>query len=231
MAKRNGGFVRKKVSAITLGERLQHIRSERRLTFSEISRNTGIPVKYLEALERGSYEHLPATVYVHGFLRSYAKFLGEKPDRFVADFERERGIAEHLAPEDDASRSRRLWAVPRSLAPHAITPQAVVSVGFVLLLVGVLWYVQSGLFSFVASPQLFITSPESGMETRELSVLVEGKTDSSATLFFNGENVLIDEEGSFSKRVEIGKGTNTLIIESVNTFGKKTQKTLTIIGL
>ncbi len=31
---------------------------------------------YLEAIEKGDFEHLPGTAYAIGFLRTYAEFLG-----------------------------------------------------------------------------------------------------------------------------------------------------------
>jgi len=228
MAGRNG-FVRKKVRSLTLGERITSIRSERRLTLIQISRETGIQTKYLEAIERGEYGKLPSNVYVHGFLRAYAKYLGESPDKFIAAFERERSIAENLEP-DDHRRSHRLWQSPKPLASHAITPRVLLSVGSFLLVALGFWYVQSEFFSFVSEPQLFISSPEDGVMTWESSVVVSGRTDASAEVFLNDEPILVDEEGEFSDRVEIGKGPNTLTFRAVNAFDRTSEKTVTIIG-
>ncbi|MCX6762705.1 MAG: DUF4115 domain-containing protein [Candidatus Moranbacteria bacterium] len=50
------GFTQKKVHSYTLGEQLKNIRSTGRITLSEVSRETKIPVKYLEMIEEGKYE-------------------------------------------------------------------------------------------------------------------------------------------------------------------------------
>ena len=74
------GFVKKSVETLTLGEKLKKIRSERRIGLTDISRFTKIQLKYLEDIEEGRYEKLPSDVYVKGFLKSYAKFLGVNGD-------------------------------------------------------------------------------------------------------------------------------------------------------
>ena len=47
------GFIKKKVNSYTLGEQLKKIRSEGRVTLHEVSRETKIPIKYLEMIEEG----------------------------------------------------------------------------------------------------------------------------------------------------------------------------------
>jgi len=54
-------------------------------------------VKYLEYLENGQYEKLPAEVYVRGFLRSYARYLNIDEQALVKLYERERNIQANLS--------------------------------------------------------------------------------------------------------------------------------------
>ncbi len=44
---------------------------------------------YLEAIETGAFERLPGTTYAHGFLRTYAEFLGLDGDEMVERFKQE----------------------------------------------------------------------------------------------------------------------------------------------
>ena len=59
-----------------LGELLRETRLSRAYTLEEVERDTRINSVYLEALEHGRYELLPAPVYTRGFVRSYARHLG-----------------------------------------------------------------------------------------------------------------------------------------------------------
>lgn len=230
MISHRGGFIRKKVRSLTLGECIAKIRSERRLSLAEISKGTGIQKKYLEALEKGEFSRLPSLVYVHGFLRSYAKYLGEDPEKFITLFERERGIADNLAPPKDAQTSKKLWTSPQPLAERAITPRMLISLFLGLLFVGAFLYVWLGLSHFISKPQLVMVSPENGQVVSDRYVIVEGKTDASSEVFINENEVLLDEFGVFEERVEIQRGVNVIAIRSVNPFERSSEKTLTVVG-
>ncbi len=221
------GFIRKKVQSFTFGERIKKIRSERCLSFSEISKHTGIQTKYLQAFEDGDHASLPALVYVHGFLRSYAKYLEEDPEKFIALFEREREIATHLAPQEISKN-----------APHTIFSHKIISFpfrwlaflgGFFLFAI-VIVYIYNEIFHFVTEPTFLLSSPLENMSVNEPFVSVEGKTDISTKVFLNDQSILVDEWGNFSERVDIGKGKNVLVFRAVNSFDKDVEKIVTVFG-
>ncbi|HLM77879.1 MAG TPA: helix-turn-helix domain-containing protein [Rubrobacteraceae bacterium] len=59
-----------------IGVLLQQKRREKGLSLQEVEHATKIRARYLEGLEREEYEALPDAVYVYGFLKTYANFLG-----------------------------------------------------------------------------------------------------------------------------------------------------------
>ena len=68
------------------GEELRARREELGLTVYEAFRRTHVPANYIEALERGDVQALPAPCYAVGFLKSYCEFLGLDADRYVDSF-------------------------------------------------------------------------------------------------------------------------------------------------
>ncbi|MCL6448506.1 MAG: DUF4115 domain-containing protein [Armatimonadetes bacterium] len=70
-----------------IGETFKQARKERGLSLEEIAEKTKIRRRYLEAIEEENFGLLPGRVYVKGFLRSYAKFLGLSPEPLVALYE------------------------------------------------------------------------------------------------------------------------------------------------
>lgn len=60
----------------SLGEQLGAARRARGQSLEDVSNDTNISKRYLEALEEDNYDMLPGQVYVVGFLGSYAKYLG-----------------------------------------------------------------------------------------------------------------------------------------------------------
>jgi len=61
---------------ISLGSLLRRSREERRIDLDEAASVTRIRRNNLEALENEEWSKLPSRVFVKGFLRSYAEFLG-----------------------------------------------------------------------------------------------------------------------------------------------------------
>lgn len=59
-----------------IGQVLEKARKERGLTLDEVEYATKIRKRYLAGLEREDFGGLPDAVYAHGFLKTYANFLG-----------------------------------------------------------------------------------------------------------------------------------------------------------
>ena len=59
----------------SLGEKLKTARNEKNLSFDQISRETNISIRYLEALETENFSIFPGEPYVIGFLKNYSKYL------------------------------------------------------------------------------------------------------------------------------------------------------------
>jgi len=65
------------------GALLKQVREARKLTLEKIADVTKISIYYLRMMEGDHYEDLPAPVYVKGYLRHVAKFLGLNPQAVV----------------------------------------------------------------------------------------------------------------------------------------------------
>ena len=67
-----------------LGERFRAAREERGLTLSEVGEQLRIRSVYLAAIEEENWKAIGAPVYIRGFLRTYARFLGLDPEEALA---------------------------------------------------------------------------------------------------------------------------------------------------
>jgi cytoskeleton protein RodZ len=74
-----------------IGRALRAARLRRGKSLEEASRETRVRIDYLDALEREWFDALGSEVYVRGFLRSYARYLGLKHDKVIAAYERAYG--------------------------------------------------------------------------------------------------------------------------------------------
>jgi cytoskeletal protein RodZ len=67
----------------SFGETLRRERELRQISLREISEATKINLRYLDALERDDFRHLPGGVFNKGFVRAYAQYIGIDPDGMV----------------------------------------------------------------------------------------------------------------------------------------------------
>lgn len=108
---------------MTPGAVLAARRGERGLTIRSASAATRIRPEYLSALEAGELELLPGPVYVKGYLRAYARYLGIDPEPLVEML--------HVGVEDPR---RRLGIGPqRTPGRFVVTTPAVIASAVVLL--------------------------------------------------------------------------------------------------
>ncbi len=81
-----------------LGQMLRETRESMGISLAEAEEATKIRKKYLQALEDGNYDVLPPAVYVRGFLRTYATYLGLDPEAAVAMYRD--GAQIHTTPKE-----------------------------------------------------------------------------------------------------------------------------------
>lgn len=86
-----------------IGERLKNARELKKLTIKEISKETNISSKYLEALEAEEFEKIPGETYLLGFLRAYAEFLKLDGDEIVQGYKGYK-IGESATPIEELTR-------------------------------------------------------------------------------------------------------------------------------
>lgn len=115
---------------VDLGDLLREARTSRGLTLAEVERDTRISRSYLEALEGGRYEVLPAPVYARGFVRSYARYLGLDEQEAVSLLPDDMPRPAGLEPLPGLRRTRGM-ELPTLNAPIAL---GVVAVAVALLL-------------------------------------------------------------------------------------------------
>ena len=221
----NNGFVKKSVGTMTLGEKLKKFRNDRRLGINDISKITKIPYRYLECLEEGIYDKLPADVYVKGFIRNYAEALGVNEKIFMRLFKKEKGISKNLKKKNGEFEEKRK---PLNISSFVITPKIIATTLVSILALAGIFYLYSEFGSFSNNPRLVILSPEKNHTTSENLVIVEGVTEIDGKIFINDQPILVDEDGNFRENITVQSGTSNINIKAINKFDKETIETIVV---
>ena len=124
-----------------VGEALQSARVAKRLSLNRVEQDTRIRLDYLEALEAGHYERLPAPAYARAYIRTYAQYLGLDPAPLVAMFNEECKVSE-----------------PRGVVPETklrgggpeVTPGPFIAISLVVLVAVLGFYLYQQYDQFVA---------------------------------------------------------------------------------
>lgn len=217
-------FTTKKIDSLTLGERMKKLRNERRLSLQEIAKGTKIQVKYLEYIEDGAYLKLPADVYVRGFLRSYAIFMGLNEQNLIKQFEREKGIHRNIKKVVDNENSGE----PIKFSSFVITPKIIIISSILFIVAASFIYLYVEVNNFVSKPRLIIMKPSDGATISGNSTHVTGLAEKDALVFINEQPVLVSEKGEFSQDIGLKPGPNNISVKARSKFDKEAIQSITV---
>lgn len=128
MSEKPTGVAEEPPGGESFGTWLRQQREMREIHLNEISDRTKISLRYLRAMEQDNFELLPGLIFVKGFLREYAKYVGLNPDEVVNFY-----LSTQTEPEDMAEMAEeppapsRPWGRGLLLAVIGILLLALVS--------------------------------------------------------------------------------------------------------
>jgi len=198
----------------TVAEQLRGARQAKKLKLKDVARKLNINYKHLKALEEGEYSKLPTGVYGKNFLREYAIFLGLNYNELIKTFIAEKNISQ--PPKQKELFSKQVVKKHYFLAvPKIIRSVVVISVTVICFI-----YLGFRLEKVISPPRLFVYSPIENFATKNHSLEVTGETEKEAQIIINGEPVLSDTTGQFSKIVNLKDGINIITITACKKYGR-----------
>lgn len=181
----------------SVGEKLRKAREAKNLSLDQVSRETNIAKRYLQALEEEDVSQFPGDTYAMGFLRNYAEYLGLNPAELITLYKNMR-LQEQPIPIEALLEKRR-----------SVIPYLLVGAGVVIALA-------IGLF-------FFLRPTESKKEKPEIASRAATKVQFKGTLleqpFIEGDEVLLPDEIGSLRVVKVGS-----TVELVGSFGRLVMK-------
>lgn len=221
------GFVTKKIhtsKSRTLGSIFRSARTKADISLEQAEVETRIRLKYLEALESGDYQSLPAEAYNVGFVRCYAEFLHLNPEKIIRLYREERS-QKRLLP----ARSANFAPAKVSDWRFLITPRVIGIMGAVLVFGGILSYIVLQLKQFTRPPEILLSGVSEEFTTSKDTVSLSGSTTEGSVIFMNNEPVLVSPGGEFNQEVQLSPGVNQVVIAAKNRAGNERQKVIKVL--
>lgn len=209
---------RKIVRTQTLGEVLRRTRLERGYQLAEVSKRTMIPAEFIEHVEKGKYEALPAKVYVEGYVRKIASVLNLNEAAMVKMYKREVGIQENLDKEHKRNEKASRFRNPR----FVVHPTLLRNIGVAALVLGAIGYLWFQVSSLSKAPEISLIQPGSDGHVSQDELLVLGSVSKGSSVNINGQSVFVSDTGDFKENLTLEPGTNSIQIQAQNRLGKTT---------
>lgn len=81
---------------LSIGQTLRQLREKKSLKIEQLADNLRLDVSTIEHLEKDEYKRLPPAIFVQGYIRSYAKFVGAEPEHLIRQYYQQEGNAPNL---------------------------------------------------------------------------------------------------------------------------------------
>jgi cytoskeleton protein RodZ len=135
-----------RVDALDVGGALRDARQRRGISLDQLAQATKIRVTTLRAIETNRREKLPEAIFLRGFVRAYARELGQNPEdtarRYLAQFEAVPEVVERVGPQMGDVRREHMPGT-RSVMDHDEAERRVTRIqwlGLMMLFIGVAAY-------------------------------------------------------------------------------------------
>jgi len=209
-------FVKRSVSLDqdSIGNYVKKIREKRGILLEDIAKDINVNTKYLEAIEKGNYKELPKGVYSKIFFKKYIEYLGIRHKNIVNDFVKEQSRNQNFESNiffNKVVNWKNLLSLP-----------AIVRASLIFLIVLVcLLYLFFYFKNIFLPPFLEISYPQNNQIVNDFSVDVSGCTEPESEVKINGQLILIDKDGCFSKNIYLKSGINNIVINSKKKYSQE----------
>lgn len=202
---------------VTVGEILKEARLKKKLSLSNLEKETKIKKEFIDLIENNLWDKLPDYPVVSGFIKNIAVFLDVPAETANAILRRDYLPKKlYINPKPDIE-SKFYWS-----------PKLTFITGISLLTLLVLSYLGFEYLKFIKPPELEIYNPKNNEIVLENIVKITGKTTTDVILTVNNQPILLDQEGKFQTEVEITKDTSSLLFKAISRSGKITEKKVEI---
>ncbi len=192
---------------------LKNTRLDKEWELSDISKKLKVPVKYLEALEDGEITCYPQEPYCSLIIKDYADYLGlngkDVLSLFRRDFEQKNKTKNSLKNQ------------------FSFTPKLTFYIAIILVVILFATYLISEYYKFHLPPKLKVNWPLEATISAS-TVEINGITDPESTIRINDDLIMVNNDGSFQKKINLNSGENLITIESTSANGKTSTEQKTI---
>ncbi|MEK7666029.1 MAG: helix-turn-helix domain-containing protein [Patescibacteria group bacterium] len=209
------GFTLRKIdqAGASFGAKLKALRRDRGLNYDQVAEATRLPRRVIEAFELDEFCSLPDSVYARHFLKTYVRFLGGDEAYFLDCFDHARGTCDFVDPLLlPRKKVRRAWFL---VTPRIFRYVALGAIGFFIL-----GYLGFEVQSIITPPTIELVTPNDGYATDKATIEVAGRVFEEVEVYIDGEQILLNQDGTFLAEVDLERGLNLIMVEAKKRYSR-----------
>lgn len=192
---------------VTVGEVLKNKRKNLRKSLDLVSADTKIQKRFIKYIESNEFSPFESEVFLKGFIKIYAEYLGLDVKKVLALYRRTNPIVK----EKQKNSFKKNIIKGRKLL---FNPQMVITALIALFALGILLYIGYQIYRFQTPPKLSILQPSSDYTTEEETLLIKGSTEKGVVVEVNDVVTEVDEFSNFEKSIKLNEGINIVTIKA-----------------
>lgn len=192
-----------------LNSLLKEIRLSKKLTVKELSDLLSVDMDLVKVMESSSFSTLLSKKEINKILRKYSKCLNLKFS-FLKKILKEENYSSFLG-NDFINKIYYNVSLVGFLRAFIICA----------VIISLSIYIGIEIKNRYSAPELLVYN-KTNYNTTNSEIIINGRTKENALLEINGENVLVNKDGSFSKEIILNEGLNIIKVTSAKEKGKKT---------
>ncbi|MSR85478.1 hypothetical protein EXS71_03550 [Candidatus Uhrbacteria bacterium] len=220
------GFVHKSVnSSGHIGADLIELRERAGWTRQQIAAHTKIDESLIRAWEEEHLGEILDPIYAERLLRVYVNFLHGQENYFIQKYRS--CLREHhleRKPEELLPRPRYIRGFDLATLSRTLTIGGFIL--FALLLGG---YVYFQVRTIGTPPPLQVDQPLDESRVPQPNIQVSGKTASESSVTINGQQAIVQPDGTFSMEINIPRGTTLITIIAKRRHGHEATVTKRVV--
>lgn len=192
---------------VTVGEVLKNKRKNLRKSLDLVSADTKIQKRFIKYIESNEFSPFESEVFLKGFIKIYAEYLGLDVKKVLALYRRTNPIVK----EKQKNSFKKNIIKGKKLL---FNPQMVITALIALFTLGILLYIGYQIYRFQTPPKLSILQPSSDYTTEEETLLIKGSTEKGVVVEVNDVVTEVDEFSNFEKSIKLNEGINIVTIKA-----------------
>lgn len=192
---------------VTVGEVLKNKRKNLRKSLDLVSADTKIQKRFIKYIESNEFSPFESEVFLKGFIKIYAEYLGLDVKKVLALYRRTNPIVKEKQKNSfkkNIIKGKKLF----------FNPQMVITALIALFTLGILLYIGYQIYRFQTPPKLSILQPSSDYTTKEETLLIKGSTEKGVVIEINDVVTEVDEFSNFEKSIKLNEGINIVTIKA-----------------